>query len=130
MTLKGTFSEGSLLTSRLTTISLLMGILVGQLKLTNMFVHCRQCAVKAHLPNGRYVIEVVIPARKKKAIKNYIDGPILGWVKVDEPERRIKALSTKNFHFRRFYTLRELQEIDASTGIMKSQWFIGPCVTR
>ena len=86
-----------------------------------MFIHCRQCAVKAHLPNGRYVIEVTIPARKKKAIKNYIDGPILGWVNVDEPERKIKALSTKNFHFRRFYTLRALHEIDASTGIMKSQ---------
>jgi hypothetical protein len=95
-----------------------------------MFIHCKQCEVKAHLPNGRYVIEVTIPARKKKAIKNYIDGPILGWVKVDEPERKIKALSTMNFHFRRFYTLREYKEIDGFTGKMKSQWFIGPCVSR
>jgi len=95
-----------------------------------MFIHCKQCEVKAHLPNGRYVIEVTIPARKKKAIKNYIDGSILGWIAVDEPERKIKALSTRNFHFRRFYTLREYKEIDTSTGIMKSQWFIGPCVSR
>ena len=71
-----------------------------------MFIHCKQCAVKAHLPNGRYVIEVTIPARKKKAIKNYINGPILGWITVDEHERKIKALSTMNFHFRRLYTLR------------------------
>lgn len=66
-----------------------------------MFIHCKQCEVKAHLPNGRYVIEVTIPARKKKAIKEYTDGPILGWVTVDE-----------------------------LTGKMKSQWFIGPCVSR
>ena len=79
-----------------------------------MFIHCKQCEVKAHLPNGRYVIEVTIPARKK----------------VDEPERKIKALSTRNFHFRRFYTLKEFKEIDESTGKMKSQWFIGPCVSR
>ena len=95
-----------------------------------MFVHCKQCEVKAHLPNGRYVIEVTIPARKKKAVKNYIDGPILGWIKVDEPERKIKALSTTNFHFRRFYTLKEFKEIDESTGKINSQWFIGPCVSR
>ena len=95
-----------------------------------MFIHCRQCEVKAHLPNGRYVIEVTIPARKKKAIKNYTDGPVLGWIKVDEPERKIKALSTTNFHFRRFYTLREYKEIDRFTGKMKSQWFIGPCMSR
>ena len=95
-----------------------------------MFIHCKQCEVKAHLPNGRYVIEVTIPARKKKAIKEYIDGPILGWATVDEPERKIKALSTRNFHFRRFYTLHEHREIDTSTGIMKSQWLIGPCVSR
>ena len=95
-----------------------------------MFVHCKQCTVKAHLPNGRYVIEVVVPARKKKAIKNYIDGPILGWITVDESERKIKALSTRNFHFRRFYTLKELKEIDELTGKMKVQWFIGPCVSR
>lgn len=95
-----------------------------------MFVHCKQCEVKAHLPNGRYVIEVTIPARKKKAVKNYIDGPILGWIKVDEPERKIKALSTTNFHFRRFYILKEFKEIDESTGKINSQWFIGPCVSR
>lgn len=95
-----------------------------------MFIHCKQCRVKAHLPNGRYVIEVTIPARKKRAIKNYIDGPILGWIIVNEPERKIKALSIKNFHFRRFYTLRKYQEIDKLTGKMKSQWFIGPCVSR
>jgi len=95
-----------------------------------MFIHCRQCAVKAHLPNGRYVIEVTIPARKKKAIKNYIDGPILGWTTVNEPERKIKALSVKNFRFRRFYTLREYKEIDITTGKIKAQWFIGPCVSR
>lgn len=58
----------------------------------SMFVHCKQCAVKAHLPNGRYVIEVTIPARKKKAIKEYIDGPILGWITVDEPERKKSRL--------------------------------------
>ena len=95
-----------------------------------MFIHCKQCEVKAHLPNGRYVIEVTIPARKKRAIKNYIDGPILGWIKVDEPERKIKALSTLNFHFRRFYTLYEHREIDPSTGKMKSQWFIGHSESR
>lgn len=95
-----------------------------------MFVHCKQCEVKAHLPNGRYVIEVTIPARKKMVIKNYIDGPVLGWVTVNEPERKIKALSVRNFHFRRFYTLKELKEIDEFTGKMKSQWFIGPCITR
>lgn len=95
-----------------------------------MFVHCKQCEVKAHLPNGRYVIEVTIPARKKMAIKNYIDGPVLGWVTVNEPERKIKALSVRNFHFRRFYILKELKEIDEFTGKMKSQWFIGPCVSR
>jgi len=95
-----------------------------------MFIHCKQCEVKAHLPNGRYVIEVTIPARKKKATKNYIDSPILGWIIVDEPERKIKALSVMNFHFRRFYTLRENKEIDASTGRMKSQWFIDPCMSR
>ena len=54
----------------------------------------------------------------------------LGWITVDEPERKIKALSTMNFHFRRFYTLREFREVDELTGKMKSQWFIGPCVTR
>lgn len=95
-----------------------------------MFIHCRQCEVKAHLSNGRYVIEVTIPARKKKAIKDYIDGPILGWIKVNEPERKIKALSTRNFHFRRFYTLHEHRGIDGLTGKIKSQWFIGPCVSR
>ena len=95
-----------------------------------MFIHCKQCTVKAHLPNGRYVIEVTIPARKKKAIKNYIDGPILGWITVNEPERKIKALSTWNFHFRRFYTLHEHRKIDPSTGKLKSQWLIGPCVSR
>ena len=95
-----------------------------------MFVHYKQCVVKAHLPNGRYVIEVVIPARKRKAIKNYIDGPILGWVTVDEPERKIKALSTRNFRFKKFYTLKEYKEIDSSNGKMKIQWFISPSVTR
>lgn len=95
-----------------------------------MFIHCKQCEVKAHLPNGRYVIEVTIPARKKKAIKEYIDGPILGWVKVDEPEIKIKALSARNFHFRRFYTLYEHKEVDDLTGKIKIQWFIGPCVSR
>lgn len=95
-----------------------------------MFIHCRQCEVKALLPSGRFVIEVTIPARKKKAIKEYIDGSILGWIKVDEPERKIKALSTSNFHFGRFYTLREYREIDEFTGKMKVQWFIGPCVSR
>ena len=95
-----------------------------------MFIHYKQCEVKTHLPNGRYVIEVTIPARKKKAIKDYIGGPILAWIPVNEPERKIKALSTMNFHFKRFYTLREYKEIDTSTGIMKSQWFIGPCRSR
>jgi hypothetical protein len=95
-----------------------------------MFVHCKQCEVKAHLPNGRYVIEVTIPARKRKAIKEYIDGPILGWIEVNEPERKIKALSTMNFHFRRFYTLHKHTEFDNLTGKMKVQWFIGPCVSR
>ena len=95
-----------------------------------MFIHCKQCTVKAHLPNGRYVIEVTIPARKKKAIKNYIDGPILGWVTVDEPERKIKALSSRNFRFGRFYTLKEYKEIDKFTGKMKVQWYINHCVTR
>lgn len=95
-----------------------------------MFIHCKQCEIKAHLPNGRYVIEVTIPARKRKAIKNYIDGPILGWEAVNEPERKIKALSTRNFHFSRFYTLRKYTETDWGTGIMRVQWFIGPCVTR
>jgi len=94
-----------------------------------MFIHCKQCEVKAHLPNGRYVIEVTIPARKRKAIKEYIDGPILGWIQVNEPEKKIKALSVLNFRFRRFYTLHECKEID-ETGKMKSQWFIGPCVSR
>ena len=95
-----------------------------------MFIHCKQCEVKSHLPSGRYVIEVTIPARKKKAIRDYIGGPILGWVTVDEPKRKIKALSTSNFHFARFYTLKELKEIDLYTGEEKAQWFIGPCVSR
>ena len=95
-----------------------------------MFVHYKQCVVKAHLPNGRYVIEVVIPARKRKAIKNYIDGPILGWVTVDEPERKIAALTARNFHFARFYTLHEHRELDETTGKIKVQWFIGPCRSR
>ena len=94
-----------------------------------MFIHCKQCEVKAHLPNGRYVIEVTIPARKKKAIKNYINGPILGWITVNEPERKLKAFSVRNFHFARFYTLREMREID-NDGHLKTQWFIGPCITR
>lgn len=95
-----------------------------------MFIHCKQCEVKTHLPNGRYVIEVTLPARKKQAIKEYIGGPILGWTTVNEPERKIKALSTRSFHFGRFYTLKEYKEIDEFTGKMKSQWFIGPCVSR
>jgi len=95
-----------------------------------MFIHCKQCAVKAHLPNGRYVIEVTISARKKKAIKNYIDGPIVGWITVNEPEKKIKALTVRNFRFARFYTLREYREADELTGKMKTQWFIGPCVSR
>ena len=94
-----------------------------------MFIHCKQCEVKAHLPNGRYVIEVIIPARKKKAIKNYIGGPILGYVEINEPERKIKALSTATFRFARFYTLRELITHDAD-GHLKTQWFIGPCASR
>jgi hypothetical protein len=95
-----------------------------------MFIHCKQCEVKAHLPNGRYVIEVTIPARKRRAIKNYIGDPILGWVTVNEPERKIKALSSMNFRFRRFYTLREYKEIDETTGKIKTKWFISPCVSR
>ena len=95
-----------------------------------MFIHCKQCVVKAHLPNGRYVIEVTISARKKKAIKNYIDGPIVGWITVNEPEKKIKALTVRNFRFARFYTLREYREADELTGKMKTQWFIGPCVSR
>lgn len=130
MTLKGTFSEGSLLSSRPTTISLLLAIIGGKLNPKIMFVHCKQCAVKAHLPNGRYVIEVTIPAKKRRAIKNYIGGPILGWVTVDEPERKIKALSSRNFRFGRFYTLKEYKEIDKFTGKMKVQWYINHCVTR
>lgn len=94
-----------------------------------MFIHCRQCEVKAHLPNGRMIIEVTIPARKKKAIKDYIDGPILGWIEVNEPERKIKALTTSNFYFKRFYTLRRYRMID-KYGKLKVQWSIGPCVTR
>lgn len=94
-----------------------------------MFIHCKQCEVKAHLPNGRYVIEVTIPARKRKAIKNYIDGPIIGWVEVNESERKIKALSIASFRFARFYTLRELKTHD-NDGRLKTQWFIGPCVSR
>ena len=94
-----------------------------------MFIHCKQCAVKAHLPNGRYVIEVTIPARKKKAIKNYIDGPILGWITVNEPEKKIKALTVRNFRFARFYTLRKIEAHD-DNGCLKVQWFIGPCVSR
>ena len=66
----------------------------------------------------------------QKAIKEYVDGPILGWIAVNEPERKIKALSVSNFHFKRFYTLREYEEIDELTGKMRTQWFIGPCVTR
>ena len=95
-----------------------------------MLIHCTQCEVKAHLPNGRYVIEVTIPARKRKAIKEYIDGPILGWETVDEPERKLKALSVANFHFARYYTLYEHEEIDALTGKMKIHRLIGPCVSR
>ena len=75
-----------------------------------MFIHCKQCAVKAHLPNGRYVIEVTIPARKKKAIK-------------------IKALTVRNFRFARFYTLRKIEAHD-DNGCFKVQWLIGPCVSR
>lgn len=94
-----------------------------------MFIHCNQCEVKAHLPNGRYVIEVTIPARKRMAFKEFIGGPVISWITVNEPEYKIKALSTSNFRFSRFYTLRKFKEID-DTGKMKSQWFIGPCVTR
>ena len=94
-----------------------------------MFIHCKQCEVKAHLPNGRYVIEVTIPARKRKAIKDYIDGPILGWITVNEPERKLKAISVRNFHFSRFYTLRRIEKVD-DDGHRKTQWSIGPCVTR
>lgn len=94
-----------------------------------MFIHCKQCKVKAHLSSGRYVIEVTIPARKRKAIKEYIDGPILRWITVNEPERKIKALSTANFRFSRFYTLRELKTIN-NEGYLKTQWFIGPCISR
>ena len=95
-----------------------------------MFIHCKQCEVKAHLPNGRYVIEVTIPARKRKAIKEYIDGPILGWRTVNEPERKVRALSTANFRFARFYMLYEHKEIDWNTGKMKIQRLIGPCLSR
>ena len=95
-----------------------------------MFIHCKQCIVKAHLLNGRYVIEVTVPARKRRAIKNYIGGTILGWITVNEPERKIAALTARNFHFARFYTLHEHREIDETTGKIKVQWFIGPCRSR
>lgn len=96
-----------------------------------MFVHCTQCRVKAHLPNGRYVIEVAIPARKRMAFKEYIGGPVISWITVNEPEYKIQALSTSNFRFSRFYTLRRLEKIDESTSWkLKTQWFIGPYVTR
>ena len=94
-----------------------------------MFIHCKQCEVKTHLPSGRYVIEVTIPARKRKAIKEYIGGPTLSWLTVNEPERKIKALSTSNFRFSRFYTLHELKTLN-DNGNLKTQWFIGPCMSR
>lgn len=94
-----------------------------------MFVHCKQCEVKAHLSNGRYVIEITIPARKRKAIKEYINGPVLRWVTVNEPERKVKALSVRNFRFARFYTLHKMETYD-NIGCLKTQWFIGPCVSR
>lgn len=68
-----------------------------------MFIHYKQCAVKAHLPNGRYVIEVT----------------------VSKPEKKIKALSTRNFHFARFYTLHKMERTD-DIGRLKTQWFIRP----
>lgn len=71
-----------------------------------MFIHSKKCAVKAHLPNGRYVIEVTL-----------------------EPEKKIKALSTRNFHFARFYTLHKMERPD-NVGRLKTQWFIRPCTTR
>jgi hypothetical protein len=91
-----------------------------------MFIHCSQCEVKAHLPNGRYVIEVTIPARKRMAFKTCIGGPVISWITVNEPEYKIKALSASNFYFSRFYTLRKLRKID-DNGKEKTQWFIGPC---
>ena len=92
-----------------------------------MLIHCKQCEVKAHLPNGRYVIEVTIPARKKRAVKNYVGGPVLGWVAVNEPERKVRALTTTNFHFARFYMLYESTKLDFFTGKMETQRLIGPC---
>ena len=63
------------------------------------------------------------------AFSDNIDGPILGWITVNEPERKLKAFSVRNFHFTRFYTLREMREID-NDGHLKTQWFIGPYITR
>lgn len=91
-----------------------------------MFIHCTQTKVKAHLPNGRYVIEVTIPARKRMAFKEYIGGPVISWITVNESEYKIKALSASNFYFSRFYTLHKLRKVD-DNGKEKIQWFIGPC---
>lgn len=91
-----------------------------------MFIHCKQCAVKAHLPNGRYVIEVTIPARKRKAIKDYIGGPVIGWIEVNEPERVITAITIKNFRFHKYYRLEEY--IDFET--MQRKYVLAQCVTR
>jgi hypothetical protein len=95
-----------------------------------MMIFCTQCTVKAHLPNGRYVIEVTIPARKRKAIKDYIGGPIIGWEEVNEPERKVKALTTKSFRFSRFYNLYIKDSFNWETMKRDTYYLIGPCVTR
>ena len=95
-----------------------------------MMIFCKQCAVKAHLPNGKYIIEITIPARRRKAIKNYIGGPVIAWDEVNEPERKIKAITTTNFKFRRFYNLYEKHFFNWETGKMNTYYLIGPCVTR
>ena len=91
-----------------------------------MFIHCSQCAVKAHLPNGRYVVEVTLPARKRRAIKDYIGGPVLGWEEVNEPERKVTAITVANFRFSKFYLLGPYR--DQKT--LERKYFLATCATR
>lgn len=93
-------------------------------------IFCKQCEVKAHLPNGKYVIEVTIPARKRRAIKNYIGGPVLFWEEVNEPERKIRAITTTTFRFSRFYNLYEMHPINERTFKRETVYLLGPCITR
>jgi hypothetical protein len=95
-----------------------------------MMIHWKQCKVLAHLPNGRYVIEVTIPARKRMAIKDYIGGPVKGWIEVNEPERKVKAITTKTFYFKCFYNLYIKESINWSACRVDTHYLLGPCITR